>query len=356
MSAELDGLLAALPDDTGSFTRRCAEVRDWPALLRDGEREGVAAVLHAAIRDAGLTLPFEARQAAERQGALDALWRAQLDRTLDEALAALDAHAIRVVPLKGPALAERLYPDPSVRPSSDLDLLVAPGDLDRAAAALATLGYQPEAGPADRYHRAHHHHIHLLRAQPPMIELHFRAYAGFGIVVPADALLARAAERRTARGRRIWVPAPEDEWLYLAVHAAGHAFERLIWLHDLKLLLRRHPDLDWTAVADRARALGVATAVAATCDALRRLDTPVPVARGLGVSRGPRRLLLVPLGAVARRAGAGPTRTLAQLLWMSSLCDRPACAVRFLAHHGGRIARRRVHRSFPGLAPAEWSA
>jgi len=78
MSAEVHRLLAALPDVTGSFKRRCAQVRVWPALLRDGEREGVGAVLHAAIRDAGITLLPEARQAAQRQRALDALWRAQL--------------------------------------------------------------------------------------------------------------------------------------------------------------------------------------------------------------------------------------------------------------------------------------
>jgi hypothetical protein len=52
---------------------------------------------------------------------------------------------LAVIVLKGPVLAETVYPDPALRPFSDLDLLVRPEDRRRADLALRALGYQPLA-------------------------------------------------------------------------------------------------------------------------------------------------------------------------------------------------------------------
>jgi hypothetical protein len=55
-----------------------------------------------------------------------------------------------VIVLKGPALAERLYPSPACRPMEDLDLLVRTEDLPAAAHVLASLGYTDRSfGPED---------------------------------------------------------------------------------------------------------------------------------------------------------------------------------------------------------------
>ena len=56
-------------------------------------------------------------------------------------LDAFAAHGIAVVPLKGPAMAESLYPGPELRPSSDLDLLVRKRDIEGAVSVLAQEGY-----------------------------------------------------------------------------------------------------------------------------------------------------------------------------------------------------------------------
>ena len=45
-----------------------------------------------------------------------------------------------MIPLKGPALAEALYPDPGLRPFTDLDLLVRREDAARAVALLGEVG------------------------------------------------------------------------------------------------------------------------------------------------------------------------------------------------------------------------
>src|SRR5262249_61546006 len=101
--------------------------------------------------------------------------------------------------LKGPILAERLYPEAAVRRCTDLDLLVAERDIERAAAALEPLGYALEDGLAALYARRHHHHLHLMGRCPQVIELHFRDYVGFGVTLPAEGLLAPPPPYRTAR-------------------------------------------------------------------------------------------------------------------------------------------------------------
>ena len=75
--------------------------------------------------------------------------------------------------LKGPLLAERIYPEGALRPSVDLDLLVAENDLGRAVAALERAGWEADAGPTAVYARRHHHHLQLRREGQPPLELIF---------------------------------------------------------------------------------------------------------------------------------------------------------------------------------------
>jgi hypothetical protein len=51
-------------------------------------------------------------------------------------------------------------------------------------------------------------------------------------------------------------PAPEDLLLVLSVHAAKHAWKKLIWLCDIAQILKREK-LDWATVVRRARKFGI---------------------------------------------------------------------------------------------------
>ena len=66
-----------------------------------------------------------------------------LYQTVRPLLLALERAGIDAVVLKGLALVARVYGDLGVRPMADVDLLVAPADLDRTAAIAADLGWQP---------------------------------------------------------------------------------------------------------------------------------------------------------------------------------------------------------------------
>jgi hypothetical protein len=353
----LQRLLAVIPEDPRQFRGLCAEITDWSTLLECAGRHGVEHVLYHQLAAASCDLPPATRAHAERQGVFERLGQSRLLEALDQALAALDGAGVRAVALKGPVLGERLYPDPSTRLSTDLDFLVSPEILDRAVRALQAVGYQTQAPPLHRYNRAHHHHVCLERPGWPMVELHFRAYAGFGTVVPADPVLARASHYRTQRGSIAWVLSPEDEFLQLSLHAAGHRFARLSWLYELKLLPRSRPGLDWDLVAARARALEIVTPVSFACEMLRRrLSAPIPRHPDLASPRGLRaRAAQALLPAAATGAARREWDTLTMTAYRALLCDRPAASRRLVCHALLRIARRRAQRAFPGLLPEDWS-
>jgi hypothetical protein len=350
-------LLAAVPEDLERFERLCGEVQDWEQLFECAEAQGVAGVIWYYLAQPGMGVTLELKKQAGRRLAVRWLLQTRHRAALVEALMALDAVGVRAVLLKGLLLGDRLYPEPSLRPAGDIDLLVSQTDLDPAIAALESIGYVAESGLLARYYRENHHHLHLSRPQTPILELHFRATTGFGVIVPAEEFLSRAVPYRVPEGTTAWLLSPEDELLYLAVHAARHLFETLMWLYDLKLFLRRYPDLDWTLVSARARSLGVVGALSLTFEALdRRLSTPVPQRKDFVPPRRILARLAWPVIAITARQPKGSRREKAsQILYRALLCDHPASSLWFFRHRLLRFARRRAQRYLPKVVPEAWS-
>ena len=343
-------LLAVWPDDPAGFAVACSSIKDWPAVLHEASRHGVLGVLERPLLEKAPS--GEIRAAIESRRLAERLWSDKLGPALDEALTVLEAAGTQTAVLKGPILSERLYDEPTVRISTDLDILISPTDLDRAVTALETLGYKAQTGPAGRYYRRHHHHLSLERPSGPQVELHFRGFTGLGTEIPAEKLLVHCVRNQSPRGPNYLVLSPEDEFLFLAVHAAGHGFARLIWLYDLKIWLRKFPSVRWPVVFSRARRWQVETALGFALKYLqRRFGTPVPEVG----NRRPHPMadrLLSWSGQVPEESRRG--KLLAFLL-QASLCDRPGLAISYLGHHFGRILRRRLQRWLPRLTPEEWS-
>lgn len=337
---------------TGADVPAVAEqVGDWTGLLTAAQRHGVLGILEQRLKDHSGAVPDAARQRLDELRAVERLWATHLLENMDKALACLAKHAIEVIPLKGPLLAARLHGTPLFRHSSDLDLLVRPENLERALLALADIGYLPEGGPKEAYQRKHSHHVHLQRPGAAPLELHFRAFTGFGTCLPAEVLFKNARPHQSPAGHHCRMPAPEDEYLYLSVHAAGHAFERLTWLCDLQTMRQQCPDLDLHDLSARAGSFGLASAFAFCQEVLwQRLG--VPIKQAVQGRRAAWRLL----EQIDRLPDQSPRTTLATVLYQAALCDRPLGAAGFLCHHLGRMARRRVQRSLPGLTPRSWSA
>ena len=188
----------------------------------------------------------------------------RLEGELRRALAALDDAGIPVVLLKGAALVEAVYAHVGLRPMADLDLLVPRDDVQRAFDVVHGLGFEVGGTKVrtrddEAWLASMHHHLPLVTPSGSVIvELHHR------LVVDrpeydVDGVWARAIPSDQPLPHLL--PAPEDLFLHVAAHFALDRINRgrsgLGQLADLVRISRRW-DLDWAAIASRARASGVA--------------------------------------------------------------------------------------------------
>lgn len=299
----------------------------WRALAQAAAIEGIDLVLFEWMRPA---LTPDAVRWLDLRLAATRMRHALNLEAAREVLDAFEASGIRAAPLKGPLLAERLYAPPHLRSSVDIDVLVDPASFERASAILVELGYAPPSAEAIAYFRAVHHDVIFFHPTRLPVELHFRAMSSFGASISAADLLGRASvagKGGAAGGRGL---EPDDEFVYLSVHAAAHRFGRLSWVHDLVLFARAYGTRGDHALA-RARHLRVETPVRAALHALAQIDAPLA-----GTPRvGPRARL-----ALALPSGGGPVAgPVAQFTSDLLLSDSPRAAF--------RLTRRKLVADLP---------
>ena len=192
-------------------------------------RSGVFIRRHA---DVGLTSMW-------RRAAIAAHIRGgrQLELVRD-ASTALDAVGVDTVVLKGLPLGHRLYGDPFVRCTSDIDLYVPAGQRPRAAATLYRLGWRSVDGGAPWHetwsaiHGDAEYHLELLSWLVSDHLTHTR--------VPSP-LWAR----EDVAGVELPVHTGDFVAPYLAAHLATHQLPPLLWLVDFATL--------WSTMSESAR-------------------------------------------------------------------------------------------------------
>jgi len=245
------------------------EADDWTTLLARATAHGIASVVATVLTDVGEpVVPPAVLQdlADERRDA--ALRSLRLEAEVSRVLKALQREGVEPIVLKGLALACTLYPDPSLRPSDDLDLFVEEGDWSAIRDAMRAIGATADGRD--------------LEALPPRLSeadaldhwLSFRTAGGLRVECALDPLQLGVRMRGAAllRERSLRVDSlpgarvlsPEDDLVMLAIHLNRHGFRRMVWLLDIALLLAAHPDLDWNRVREFADAESITTPVAET--------------------------------------------------------------------------------------------
>lgn len=262
-------------------------------------------------------------------------------------LSVLDALAkASVVPvlLKGYGLASRLYPtQPLARPAADCDVLVLPAELPKATAALSALGLTPRAIPGVDDALEEHHHL-AFGGGAGLVELHFKLFMSFGGGVFDDAAVRARCVRGRLDGREVWWLGPEDEFVYLAVHAANHGFLRLSWLVDLARYLEHSAGLDWALMFARVAEAGLRAPFLAALELTERLlGVPLPPPAGAALQRSRLRRRLHPfVFSLDRVADARWSNDrLASFLLRLYLVDTPSQGLRHLVDGARRFWRQR---------------
>lgn len=174
-------LLAGTKASRESHEPRIAQLArrvDFTALEQLLRRHGMLSLIGGRLVALGTIEPPGAfREGVERYTALVKQQSARQALLTAGLVAAFEKHAIRVLPLKGSSLGERLYGESGARVSTDIDLLMNAADLARATEVVCTFGYEryryapSHGGPR---HPLHERLVHP-RGLPP-VELHWRVH------------------------------------------------------------------------------------------------------------------------------------------------------------------------------------
>jgi hypothetical protein len=231
------------PTDIDAVHAAAAAAIDWSIFAQTARRHRVAGLVHNAVERAELPLPadvakdiaIEARSIAWQNLAY-AHETVRLQRLFDRA-------AVQVVFLKGTALSQAAYGTLTVKHGRDIDLLVSPAQVSIALDLLQAGGYTlgDPAGalnPAQiKALVAHGDQAELARRDGRLrLELHWRLASNRHLVHGIEPFAAPAQTALPGLGT-LNVLRPEDEFVYLCVHGAGHSWSRLKWLADLNARL-----------------------------------------------------------------------------------------------------------------------
>lgn len=179
------------------------------------------------------------------------LRQAAAQREIDDVLT---KSGIPYAVIKGAAIRERLFDDPSVRVCCDIDVLVAPDHRTAAARALVGAGYGLQVDPSLASHEV------VLNKDKVAIDLHWE------LLRPGRTPGSMAGEmlaRRRRDGDR-WILSDEDTLFVLLVHPAfsKHMSTTQMGLHriaDIVTWLQRN-HVDWPSLQRQLDACGLKTA------------------------------------------------------------------------------------------------
>jgi hypothetical protein len=272
--ADVHALLATiLTDVTPDGDRLCSLARDfdlddaslWEQLPTAADYHGVCRLVEPVVlalcRSTGNPAALNARRIVSAIARRESDVCAARERCIDRLIAAFDAAGVRMVLLKGTALAHLIYMSPELRPMADIDILIDGDDAEAAIAIAKSAAFAFADKMASKFMGRWHH-------LPPAETTE----SGFRIVleIHTDAMSpdqpCSLSMRTLADAPRPFARGAGPDGLALSHtdmlrHLTRHAFEpvdrvRLIHLYDIwRYQAVFHDQIDWQDIEDRFRSV-----------------------------------------------------------------------------------------------------
>jgi len=231
---------------------------DVDLLVEMARKEGLAGLLYRGLQQSDLLKSLENGHRARLQSLYygTAATNLKLTHEFKRVLQLANREKIPIVLLQGIALLRQVYPDPGLRPITDIDLWILPRDLSRLAPMLVSLGYEQDPFYPTTFKKEaviFDLHPHLLWAD---------RVRALGLLLPGSQEdLYHSTRLVDFEGEPVFSLGPSDQVIHLILHALKHGVSRLIWLVDIARLLARWNSTEWEELFNRARELGQEQAV-----------------------------------------------------------------------------------------------
>lgn len=255
---------------------------DWQLFLELTEHHRVYPLAYRCLSTLGHSVvPTEIVSALRQKSRHTTSKCLQMTGELVKVLRAMEQKGVRGVVLKGIPLATMLYGDLTLRASRDLDILVWPEDMEKAAKIIEAHGYHRmhpsfEVTPARlrNWMRKDHHVEYWHKEREICLELHWRL-GHHSLEIPLNHIERKLTKVNIA-GQQVYTFGAEELLLYLVLHGASHAWFRLRWLCDIGVMLRQE-SFSWKKLYVLAERLGTETLLnQAIILAQQLLEAPVP--------------------------------------------------------------------------------
>lgn len=275
---------ACSPSDTPEQLNRIRTLLQspirWNVLLDLGDRHAVKPLLCHRLSSVQDLVPAEDSASMQKTFHANLRKTLLLSRELIRIVDLLTNAGIGVMPYKGLALAELLYHDIALREAGDIDLLIRPTDLSRVRERVQELGYAPHVAfsqaEEEAYLKSGYEYAFDGTAGPNLLEVQWAIQPRFYAVDLDVSRLFKNAVTLPVAGYSVNTPCLEDLFLVLALHAAKHAWAKLIWLCDLARIMTM-PRVEWAQIAAQATELGIVRMVRVTLKlANQLLATEIP--------------------------------------------------------------------------------
>jgi hypothetical protein len=191
----------------------------------------------------------------------------------------------RILPLKGPVLAQTLYHDVGQRHSSDLDILMLDERITSIIDIAGQAGYElkyPSPGLTDsqwNHYFRYKKDVGLYHPdQKVFLELH-KGIDNRGLIArDMEQLFWTDLTERKMGGVNFHCMADHRTFLYLVYHGALHGYFRLFWLRDVATALKTW-DLDHEQITEEALLMGIERFLGLSLELCRELlGSEIPAA------------------------------------------------------------------------------
>ena len=244
-------------EDDRAISELVAQPLNWRLVGALAEREKLLPVLWNRLRGHTPAVPPEIAERIHAQAAVTEFRMAMTETVLQEVVRRLAAENIRVMLLKGAALATTVYPSFAARPMGDVDILVHPEEAQGAWQCLVDAGWTAELAGGEKFYQGHHHLAGL--TDPNGLHLVLEVHRAM-LPTPGPFQFDETEVWQEARSVRlgsatVWIPSERHLLLHLCVHFGWS--DMMVsglgrTMRDATMLIG-HEIMDWSGFAALAR-------------------------------------------------------------------------------------------------------
>jgi len=237
-------------------------------LVRSAFEHHLFGLLWSAVRRGDIVLGHDVESGLAVQVLMTRSRHEQLWATIADISARLNGSGIEFAVMKGLPAEDRWYAARGERPCADVDVLVAPGDIDRLPELVGALDPEYSLRPTilDEYQRGLVHGLDL-EMDGVTVDIHLDAVKIGPLGRGSDAMWDHTELHATPTGGSVRVLDAEASLFHFLLTLNKDGFCRLLGYADVARILDR-ASIDWNAFRDLADSYGLDTVVHSSLEAV----------------------------------------------------------------------------------------